>query len=174
MLRRIAIMTAVGLFAVACGGSAGSGSGSYTVPAAAPSASAPPPTAAPAPAPSAATGTVGAASTRLGQVLVDGRGLTVYLFEADKDGASVCYAGCAANWPPLLTDGMPVAGEGAVQSLLGTTTRRDGKLQVTYNGSPLYYFVADKKPGDLLGQGIDAFGGEWYVLSPAGTKIEQS
>jgi predicted lipoprotein with Yx(FWY)xxD motif len=174
MLPRIAIMAAAALFAAGCGGSATAGSGGYTAPASATSPSAAAPTAGPAGSPSPAVGTVAAAPTRLGQVLVDGRGLTLYLFEADKNGSSVCYAGCAANWPPLLAEGMPVAGTGTEQSLLGTTSRRDGKVQVTYNGSPLYYFVADKKPGDLLGQGIDAFGGEWYVLSPAGTKIEES
>ena len=63
---------------------------------------------------------------------------------------------------------------GAVQSLLGTSTRRDGSTQVTYNNRPLYYFVADKKPGDLRGQGIDAFGGGWYVLSPSGVKIDKN
>jgi predicted lipoprotein with Yx(FWY)xxD motif len=110
--------------------------------------------------------------TGLGRVLVDGRGRTLYLFEADEFGLSVCNGKCARFWPPLLTAGVPRAGGGAVAALLGTTRRRDGRLQATYQGYPLYRFLKDTRPGQANGQGVDAFGGEWYVLDRLGRKIE--
>jgi predicted lipoprotein with Yx(FWY)xxD motif len=111
-------------------------------------------------------------TTPLGRVLVDQRGRTLYLFEPDRFGQSVCYGKCAAAWPPLLTRGNPRAGAGARAALLGTTKRKDGKLQVTYEGYPLYGFVKDTEPGQTFGQGLDGFGGEWYVLDALGRKIE--
>lgn len=110
--------------------------------------------------------------TALGRLLVDTRGRTLYLFEPDAFGRSTCYGTCAAAWPPLLASGSPRAGSGVRGALLGTTTRKDGKLQVTYQGYPLYLFVKDTKPGQTLGQGLDGFGGEWYVLDRLGRKIE--
>jgi predicted lipoprotein with Yx(FWY)xxD motif len=110
----------------------------------------------------------------LGVILVDGNGRALYLFEADKGTASSCNDACAAVWPPLTTMGAPVAGAGASQSLLATTTRKDGATEVTYNGHPLYYFVSDKQAGDTAGQGLSSFGADWYVLSAAGTKIDAS
>jgi predicted lipoprotein with Yx(FWY)xxD motif len=110
--------------------------------------------------------------TGLGRVLVDGRGRTLYLFEPDEFGLSVCDGRCAAFWPPLLTAGAPRAGVGAKAALLGTTKRKDGKLQVTYQGYPLYRFLKDTTAGQTTGQGVDAFGGEWYVLDAQGRKIE--
>jgi predicted lipoprotein with Yx(FWY)xxD motif len=98
--------------------------------------------------------------------------MTVYLFVADKSTASTCYTTCAQYWPPVLTSGAPVAGTGAQASLLGTTKRTDGKIEVTYAGHPLYYFVSDKQPGQTTGQGVDGFGGLWWVLSPAGAAIK--
>ena len=117
--------------------------------------------------------TVVARNTPLGQILVDGNGKTLYLFEADKSAMSTCYGDCASVWPPLLTGGSPVAGSGINQSLLGTTTRTDGSLEVVYNGHPLYYFVSDKQAGDTTGQGISSFGADWYVISPAGGKVDK-
>ena len=114
---------------------------------------------------------VGVASSKLGQILVDASGRTLYLFEADKGAASTCYSACARAWPPLLTIGNPNAGPGASASLLGTTTRSDGQIEVTYAGHPLYSFVADKQAGDTSGQGINDSGGLWYVISPAGGAI---
>ena len=116
---------------------------------------------------------VGVASSPLGRILVDSKGITLYDFPPDKGTTSVCYGACAALWPPLLTHGKPVAGHGARASLLGTTKRKDGKLQVTYRGHPLYYFVTDRKPGQTTGQGIDQFGGPWWVISPAGKEIHR-
>jgi predicted lipoprotein with Yx(FWY)xxD motif len=110
-------------------------------------------------------------NAKLGDFLVDGKGMTVYLFVADTGKASTCYTSCAQIWPPVLTPGAPMAGTGAQASLLGTTTRTDGKVEVTYAGHPLYYFVQDKKPGDTTGQGINGFGGLWWVLTSSGVAI---
>jgi predicted lipoprotein with Yx(FWY)xxD motif len=106
-----------------------------------------------------------------GMILVDSRGITLYDFVKDKGGKSACYGACAALWPPLLTHGRPVAGHGVRRSLLGTTRRKDGKVEVTYAGHPLYYFVSDRKPGQTTGQGVNQFGGLWWVLSPKGKEI---
>lgn len=104
----------------------------------------------------------------LGSFLVDDKGMTLYLFTKDTPNTTVCYDKCAVAWPPLLTTGDPVAGEGVDASLLGTTNRTDGTVQVTYNGWPLYYYEKDKAPGDVTGQDV---GGVWYVVSPAGDKV---
>ncbi|MFC5745915.1 hypothetical protein [Actinomadura rugatobispora] len=118
-----------------------------------------------------ATATVG----NLGQVLVDGQGRTVYLFEKDQGGTSSCTGSCAAVWPPVTSMGKPHAGSGAQASMLGTTSRSDGSTQVTYGGHPLYYFVPDNGvKGSAKGQGLNQFGGGWYVVSPDGKKVEKS
>jgi predicted lipoprotein with Yx(FWY)xxD motif len=114
---------------------------------------------------------VAVAKTSRGRVLVDSRGITLYDFVKDKGGSSTCYGACADYWPPLLTTGKPRAGAGVRAALLGTKRRRDGKLEVTYRGHPLYYFVSDRKPGETTGQGIDEFGAPWWVLSPTGKEI---
>jgi predicted lipoprotein with Yx(FWY)xxD motif len=116
---------------------------------------------------------VAVAKSRLGSILVDSKGITLYDFVKDKGTTSACYGACAALWPPLITKGRPVAGSGVRASLLGTTKRKDGKLEVTYGGHPLYYFVTDKKPGQTTGQGVNQFGGPWWVLSPAGKEIHR-
>lgn len=113
----------------------------------------------------------GVASTGLGNVLVDRRGRTLYLFERDSGTMSACTGACAANWPPLRVRGTPLVGSGAKPSAVGTTTRRDGISQLTYNRHPLYTFVNDKKPGDTNGEGVNAFGGFWFAVSPAGAKV---
>ena len=122
------------------------------------------------PAPSVVT-TVALRNSALGQILVDGNGRTLYLFEADKATTSSCYGDCASVWPPLIAGGTLGGGAGVNQSLLGTTMRKDGSLEVTYNGHPLYYFVSDKQAGDTTGQAISSFGAEWYVLSASGTRV---
>jgi predicted lipoprotein with Yx(FWY)xxD motif len=116
---------------------------------------------------------VAVAKTGLGRILVDSKGITLYDFPPDRGTTSVCYGACATLWPPLLTRGKPIAGPGVRASLLGTTRRKDGKLEVTYNGHPLYYWVGDHKPGQTTGQGINQFGGPWWVLSPAGKEIHR-
>ena len=117
---------------------------------------------------------VGVASSGLGRILVDGRGRTLYLFEKDKHGKSTCTGQCAGFWPPLIASGKPVAAAGAKASLLGTIKRPDGRLQVTYRHHPLYTFVKDKSKGQTNGEAVNAFGAEWYALSPAGAKVEKS
>jgi len=116
--------------------------------------------------------TVRVAKSRLGRILVDSRGITLYDFVADKHGRSSCYGACATYWPPLLTKGKPHAGTGVRASLLGTTKRKDGKLELVYNHHPLYYFVGDRKPGQTTGQGLNQFGAPWWALSPAGKEID--
>jgi len=108
----------------------------------------------------------------LGTVLVTSQGLTLYDFHKDKGGTSACYGACAGAWPPLLTEGNPQAQGAAERSMLGTTKRKDGTLQVTYNGWPLYTYVADKSPGEANGNDIDQFGAEWYALQPDGQEPE--
>jgi predicted lipoprotein with Yx(FWY)xxD motif len=123
----------------------------------------------PSPSPAAAGTKVAVANNgKLGQILVDDKGMTLYLFVKDTGTSSTCYDQCAQFWPPLLTTGAPQAGTGANQSLLGTTTRTDGKVEVTYAGHPLYYFLKDKAPGDITGQGVNGFGDLWWVLTPTG------
>src|SRR5207247_7040127 len=115
---------------------------------------------------------VALASSKLGRILVDGKGKTLYLFEADKGMSSTCNGACASAWPPLTTAGQPTAGPGVSASKLGTIKRTDGEAEVTYNGHPLYTFVGDNAPGQTTGEGSRAFGAEWYVLSASGNKIE--
>jgi predicted lipoprotein with Yx(FWY)xxD motif len=118
--------------------------------------------------------TVGVVNTGLGKVLVNSKGRTLYLFQKDTGSMSTCSGACAANWPPLLANGKPSIGSGANASLVGTSTRSDGKTQVTYNGHPVYTFSGDAKAGDTNGEGVNAFGGNWYALSGAGTKVSGS
>jgi predicted lipoprotein with Yx(FWY)xxD motif len=104
----------------------------------------------------------------LGVVLVDSEGRTLYDFHKDKGSKSACYDACASGWPPLLTEGNPQAQGAADRSLLGTTKRNDGTLQVTYNGWPLYTYAGDQKPGEANGNDVKAFGAQWYALMPNG------
>lgn len=107
-------------------------------------------------------------STDLGTILIDARGRTLYLYTPDKKGTSTCYGQCASFWPPFLARGTPRARHGVKASLLGTTKRKDGKLQVTYAGHPLYFFAEDSEPGDVNGQGFQSI---WYALSARGARI---
>lgn len=117
---------------------------------------------------------VAISNTGLGRVLVDGRGRTLYLFAKDKNGRSACTGQCAGYWPPLIASGKPFAAAGAKASLLGTTKRADGRLQVTYNHHPLYTFVKDTKQGQTNGEAVNAFGAKWWAVSAGGAKVEQS
>lgn len=105
-------------------------------------------------------------------ILVTAEGMTLYDFHKDKGGKSACYGDCAGAWPPLLTEGNPQAQGPADRSMLGTTKRKDGTVQVTYNGWPLYTYVGDQKPGEANGNDIDQFGAEWYALQPNGEEPE--
>jgi predicted lipoprotein with Yx(FWY)xxD motif len=107
----------------------------------------------------------------LGTILVDSNGRTLYLFEKDSGTTSECSGACASAWPPLRANGKPTAGSGVEASRVGTTTRSDGKPQVTYNGHPLYLFSGDRVAGDTNGQGSTAFGASWFALNPAGDAI---
>jgi predicted lipoprotein with Yx(FWY)xxD motif len=119
-----------------------------------------------------ATG-IGTAALAPGTALVDGKGRTLYLFEADTATTSTCSGQCAQVWPPLLTHGNPPTASGAAEAaLFGTTPRGDGPEQLTYNGHPLYYFAGDKASGDARGQGLNQFGAGWYVVTPGGDKID--
>src|SRR4051794_30476245 len=114
--------------------------------------------------------TVGVASSGLGNILVDRQGHTLYLFERDSGAVSACAGPCAVNWPPLRVRGTPLVGSGAKPSAVGRAVRPDGISQLAYYGHPLYAFANDKKPGDTNGEGIKAFGGSWFAVSPAGGK----
>jgi predicted lipoprotein with Yx(FWY)xxD motif len=147
------------LVLAACGGSSYGGNKS------------PATTSAPAPAATSSAATITAKSSSLGTFLVDSKGRTLYLFDADHGAMSTCNGACAEDWPPLTTTGKPKAGAGVKSSLLGTSKRADGTSEVTYAGHPLYYFAGDTGPGQTTGQGSGAFGAPWWVVSPAGKAL---
>jgi predicted lipoprotein with Yx(FWY)xxD motif len=109
--------------------------------------------------------------TRFGRVLVDGRGFALYLFTRDRRSRSRCYGPCAEAWPPLRTARRPIAGRGIPARRLGTTRRRRGARQVTYAGHPLYRYVGDRRPGQVLCQAVPEFGGTWYVVRRSGERV---
>jgi predicted lipoprotein with Yx(FWY)xxD motif len=116
--------------------------------------------------------TVATHSGSLGTYLSDGKGRTLYEFAKDTAGTSTCTGSCATFWPPLIATGAPAAGSGVSAGQLGTTKRSDGSVQVTYAGHPLYYFAKDDGAGDTYGEGVNASGGLWWVLSPAGQAVK--
>jgi predicted lipoprotein with Yx(FWY)xxD motif len=111
-----------------------------------------------------------AVGSEYGRVVADGKGEAFYVFGKESSAKSKCYGACAAAWPPVLTNGKPRAGKGVTASLLGTTKRANGKLQATYDGQPLYYYV-DDTPGNILCQNVSEFGGLWLVVSPGGAPV---
>jgi len=179
---RIPILAVLGiltLIATACGAQAPSTGAYGSAPAATAAIPATGPTAttvAPGAQPPASGSSAGAAQValatdaKLGAILVDGKGMTLYMYTKDSANTSNCYDKCAKAWPPLVTSsGSPAAAAGLDASKFGTTMRTDGTTQVTYNGWPLYYFAKDHQPGDVTGQGV---GSVWYVLSPSGDPIK--
>lgn len=170
-LPAIAVLALISLLAIGCGGSdsgSSSGGGPYggsetteTTKSAASESSG-----------GAAAVITASTAGDLGKVIVDSKGMTLYDFHKDKGGKSACYGACAKGWPPLLTEGKPQAGEGAMASKLGMVERTDGTVQVTYAGHPLYTFVEDKKPGEANGNDVSAFGAQWYALLPSGEEAE--
>jgi predicted lipoprotein with Yx(FWY)xxD motif len=174
---RAAGAAGIGLLAAACSsGSSTSTPGTSASSAATSSPASSSPAATSASSSPAATATV---SVRVlagipGKALVGSNGHTLYLFEGDKNGTSACSGACAAAWPPDTVTGSPQAGSGVSQSLLGTIKRADGTTQLTYNGHPLYYFTADTAGGTAHGEGVKAFGADWYVVSAVGSKIDTS
>jgi predicted lipoprotein with Yx(FWY)xxD motif len=159
-LAALAVISALVL--AACGGSSsgGSSSSSTTSKSAAPAAT------------SSAAPVITAKSSSLGTFLVDAKGRTLYLWDADKGAMSTCNGACATDWPPLTTKDAPKAGTGVKSSLLGTSKRSDGTLEVTYAGHPLYYFAGDTSSGQTTGQGSGSFGAPWWVVSPAGSALQ--
>jgi predicted lipoprotein with Yx(FWY)xxD motif len=123
------------------------------------------------PATSGSTLTIGTRSTPIGTILTAANGRTVYLFEKDKGGKSSCSGACASTWMPVAAPA--TAGGGVKSAVLTTTTRSDGTKQVVYNGHPIYYFAADTQPTDTKGQGVHAFGADWYEIGPNGSKVEK-
>ncbi len=112
--------------------------------------------------------------TSLGKILVDSKGRTLYMYAPDKHGKSSCYGQCATFWPPLIKTSAVMTGAGIKASLVKTTTRTNGKVQLVYNGHPLYRFAEDTKAGLTKGQGLDEAGGFWWVLSPSGAVIKKT
>ena len=123
--------------------------------------------------PSARPATLTTARTGLGQIIVNGQGRTLYLFEKDTRAHSACSGACAAYWPPVLTNSKAVAIKGAKQSLIGSIARADGSRQVTYAGHPLYLFSGDTRSGQTNGEGLQDFGAAWYALTAPGKKIDR-
>lgn len=165
MRRSIALAAVLAAAAVGCGGGGGS------------SKAAPPVSAS-----TAAAATKAKAKPRTGKrvtlhgsdygkILADRRGRALYLFTRD-DAKSRCYGDCANAWPPFLTKGAPRAGDRVKQRLLGTVKRSDGRRQVTYNGHPLYYYVGDDEPGEVLCQAVLEYGGYWYVVKRSGAPVK--
>lgn len=115
--------------------------------------------------------TVSLRKTNLGLILVNARGRTLYLFAKDRNARSSCYGSCARFWPPLLSRGRPTVGRGVRRSLLGTTRRTNGSLQVTYNKHPLYTYALDKRAGETKGEGNSLFSAKWWAVSAEGTAV---
>lgn len=160
-MRRMIVLVCFAVFGAACGQEGTPGAAPTTTPPAA----SPEPTS---PSPPEVAATVDTTESDLGTILTDADGRTVYVFLNDSGEESTCYEDCAQNWPALEVEDDPQAGEGVDASLLGTTERRGGALQVTYGDRPLYYFAGDAQPGDTNGQGI---GDVWFVVSPEGEPI---
>jgi predicted lipoprotein with Yx(FWY)xxD motif len=118
-----------------------------------------------------ARSTVTVKSSSYGRILFDGRGFVLYGFTRDPRGKSVCTGACAKAWPPYIVKFRPRAANGVGAARLGTTKRRDGSLQATYAGRPLYYYIGDKKPGQILCQNVTEFGGVWRVIRPNGRLV---
>jgi predicted lipoprotein with Yx(FWY)xxD motif len=110
-------------------------------------------------------------SSRYGAALFDSRGFVLYAFTKDARGKSACSGACAAAWPPYVVKQQPRAAAGVTASLLGTTRRADGSLQVTYAGRPLYYYVGDRSPGQILCQNVREYGGLWLLMRANGRLV---
>lgn len=174
LLRTIVLTSGLLLIVAACssGPAASSAAPPTDPPASEPAPASEPPASEPPASEPPASGTgLAVAESGLGQIIVDGAGLTLYGFTPDEGGTPTCYDGCAQAWPPLLgEDPAAVAvGAGLDASLLTTAARTDGGSQLVYNGWPLYYFASDAAPGDTNGQGV---GGNWFVIAPNGDLIK--
>jgi predicted lipoprotein with Yx(FWY)xxD motif len=176
MTYAVALLTALALLVAGCGSDSSSSGGAYGGKGGGSAGGDSTASSETKPATSGGTGGDGIVSAAevgdLGTILVDSRGLTIYDFHKDEGGESSCYGACAAAWPPLLTAGNPQARGPAVRDMLGTAKRKDGTVQVTYAGWPLYTYAGDRKPGEANGNDIDQFGAEWYALQPNGEEPE--
>jgi predicted lipoprotein with Yx(FWY)xxD motif len=161
VLASAALLAALTIALAACGG--GDDEGSGTAAPAAPTTAAPTTTASQ----EASGATVAVANSKLGDILVDADGRTLYAFTKDQGDQSACSGQCATNWPALT--GTATAGTGAQATLLSSAMQTDGNSQVTYDGRPLYYFAGDNKPGDINGQGV---GNVWFALSASGDLVK--
>ena len=117
------------------------------------------------------TTTVKVIKTRYGRILVDGSGRALYLFTRERSSTARCYGACAAAWPVFYARGGVGGGADTDRKLIGTTRRRDGRRQVTYRGHPLYYYVSDRRPGQVMCQNVAEYGGTWLVVAPSGNAI---
>jgi predicted lipoprotein with Yx(FWY)xxD motif len=113
--------------------------------------------------------TITLGDSEFGSMLFDSNKQAIYVFENERNGEAVCYDECAEAWPPVFTNGKPKAGKGVDASLLGTVKRRDGKLQATYAGKPLYFY-AHERPGEVKCHNVDLNGGFWWVVGPDGER----
>jgi predicted lipoprotein with Yx(FWY)xxD motif len=111
-------------------------------------------------------------SSSFGRILFDGRGFVLYGFTRDRHGKSTCTGACAKAWPPFVVKSRPRAGKGVLAARLGTIRRSDGRLQVTYFGRPLYYYIGDRRPGQILCQNVPEFGGTWRVVRATGLLVK--
>jgi predicted lipoprotein with Yx(FWY)xxD motif len=169
----LAALAVVGaLVLAACGGSGTSSSGTSTSSGASSTPRYGGTTAASAPSGSGAASAVSTKTSSLGTFLVDAKGRSLYLWDADHGSMSTCTGACAQAWPPLTTTGTPKASGGVKASLLGTTKRADGSREVTYAGHPLYTFTGDAQAGQTAGEGRSAFGAPWWVVSPGGKAVQ--
>jgi predicted lipoprotein with Yx(FWY)xxD motif len=110
-------------------------------------------------------------NTSFGRILVDGKGRALYLFTREPSTKSRCYGQCAVAWPPFFARGKLRAGSGLDAGKLRSSRRRDGRRIVTYNGHPLYYYVSDRKPGQVTCHNVVEFGGTWLVVNPDGNAV---
>jgi predicted lipoprotein with Yx(FWY)xxD motif len=164
MLGAVVACTALGGGVAACGDDGSTNAGATTAT-----------TAQESPSPAAGSARRGKAikvmNSRYGRMLFDGRGRAIYLFTRERGSKSRCYGACAVAWPPVYTRGRPRARDAVDAKLLDTITRRGGRRQVTYNGHPLYYYVTDRRAGQITCQDVTEFGGTWLVVDPDGNAI---
>lgn len=153
-MRPLALGLATALLAAACGGTAATSSPT------------PSPTASPSPTPAPTIVAKIATDAKLGKILVDSAtSKTLYTWAKDTDENSQCYDQCATFWPPLITTAKFVAADGVTTGKFGTSARKDGSLQVTFNSRPLYFYSRDTAPGMTNGQGSTGFGAVWGVVN---------
>lgn len=169
----LALAAMLTLSVAACG-TAGRTTSAATTPRATPPRTTPPPTTRTATTPPTAPPVVAVriGRTPYGLALTDRRGFALYRFSADRGAGSTCYGACATAWPPYLVPAPRRAvGRDLDGRRLGTARRRDGRLQVTYAGHPLYYYVGDRRPGQVLCQAVSEYGGSWNIVARDGSAI---